>query len=175
MPIHLSDLGFDIFHHYVLPHLSQSDLLSLAATNCTMCALLNSSRIPGAVVKNGQGFILDILSPSTLQAIKHIIINGSEIEKNLVFACTNLSGVNSATIWSRITHSQGEEFRQFAQRITSLTEEVDLDGDGDVESSLSAMPNGVFRALESLRMEISLPDNLASQLEFATNLTILQY
>lgn len=175
MSICLSDLGFDILNLYVIPHLNRFDQLSLASTNRTISNLLNGIRIPTAAVSNGRGFILDVLSPSTIQAIKHITINGTVTENSLVFASTNLTCIQSITIQSRLTSSQGAVFQQFTKRITSLTEEVDLDGDGELVSSLSGMPDGIFESLQSLRLEISLPYNLASQLGRATNLTILQY
>lgn len=168
------ELSPDILLVHIVPLLNGTEIRSLAQCSHALAAILGPLRFRESGVRRYGGSILDRLSTSTLQTIRHLSLDGLVMDHDKVFACADLSGVISANIMTMIQPGQRTAFGIWARQLESLVENDMADGE-DPESSLSDVPSGSFENLHALRLDVSLPLQIESSLLIARNLHYIQF
>lgn len=171
----------DIILVHLIPHLSDTDIRSFALCNHVLATILGPLRFKNCSVRRYHGSFSDNLSPSTIETIRHLSLNGLVSDHDEVFSHRDLSGVRpdlsgvvSATIVTMIQPSQRASFGIWARQLQSLREEDVCDGE-DPDSSLSNIPAGWFDNLQELRLDVALPLGMENTLCFAQHLRRIQF
>lgn len=171
----------DIILVHILPHLTDTDIRSLAQCNHDLATILGPLRFKSCSVRRYHGCFSDNLSPSTIKTIRHLSLDGLASDHDEVFSQRDLSGVRpdlsgvvSATIVTMIEPNQRATFGIWARQLQSLREEDLCEGE-DPESSLSNIPAGWFENLQELRLDVALPLGLENTLCFAKHLRRIQF
>lgn len=170
----LTTITTDILIMHIVPFLTDPEIRSLAQCNVALSQILGPLRFHHCSVRKYKGSFLSRLSLSTIKTIRHLDLDGLGTDHDDVFVCGDLSGVVSATIVTMIQPGQRASFGTWARQLETLRE-VDVADGEDIESSLSALPTGSFRMLQSLRLDVSLPLGMNNALSVARNLRRIQF
>lgn len=153
--MHLSKLGSDILHMYIIPLLLHQDVLSLSVVDKTLYQQMGHLRfrcIMVPLVRPGRKSIIHFLRAKTIRTIKHLVIGGLNEYYNSIIRSNDFTAVRTVTIINPMSHFQQDTLTPLASQLTELTI-IGFPMHGTLDGSINYIPTGTLNKVKMLFLQ----------------------